>query len=146
MDAAGKRGSVEHSFRAQLESAGQVRIGGLMLAERTGDEGPLRPRVGGEFSSDLLHAYLELYSQAEDQLKNATVVVEVAQSQDSRALDSADAQFHDSETPGTRVAEAAVTIALLPPGDYVARAVINVSGRKAGQIVRPFRIIKKGNP
>jgi hypothetical protein len=36
-----------------------------------------------------------------------------------------------------------VTIALLPPGNYVARAVINVFGRKAGQIVRPFRILTK---
>ncbi len=33
-------------------------------------------------------------------------------------------------------------IALLPPGDYVARAIVNVAGRKAGQVTRPFRIIR----
>jgi VWFA-related protein len=143
LDDAGKRGSVEHAFRAQLESAGQVRIGGLLLAERLNANTPMRPAVGGEFSTDTLHAYLELYSEAEEQLKNASVVVEIAQSHDSPALDTAAANFHDSETPGMRIAESSVTIGLLPPGDYVARAVVNVFGRKAGQIVRPFRIVKK---
>ena len=33
-------------------------------------------------------------------------------------------------------------IALLPPGDYVARAVSSVSGRKVGQVVRPFRVTR----
>ena len=33
-------------------------------------------------------------------------------------------------------------IALLPPGEYVARAVVTVTGRKVGQVVRPFRVIR----
>jgi predicted Zn-dependent protease len=41
-----------------------------------------------------------------------------------------------------RVAEAGVPIALLPPGEYVARAVISVGGRKVGQVVRPFRVTR----
>jgi hypothetical protein len=41
------------------------------------------------------------------------------------------------------VGEAALPIALLSPGDYVVRAVINVFGRKAGQVVRPFRIVPR---
>jgi len=59
-------------------------------------------------------------------------------------LDSAEAVFPD--TPGggpVRVGQASVTIALLPPGDYVARAVISVFGRKTGQVVRPFTIVAK---
>jgi tetratricopeptide (TPR) repeat protein len=31
---------------------------------------------------------------------------------------------------------------LLPPGEYVARAVINIRGQKAGQVVRPFRVTR----
>ena len=79
-----------------------------------------------------------------DQLKNATVVMEVAQDETSRALDSTPARFLRGQ-PGEdkrRVAEAGVPIALLPPGEYVARAVISVSGRKVGQVVRPFRITR----
>ena len=33
-------------------------------------------------------------------------------------------------------------IGLLPPGEYVARAVISVSGRKVGQVTRPLRITR----
>jgi tetratricopeptide (TPR) repeat protein len=40
------------------------------------------------------------------------------------------------------VAEAGVPIALLPSGEYVARAVIFENGRKVGQVVRPFRIAR----
>jgi hypothetical protein len=59
---------VEHTFRAQLESAGQVRIGGLLLAARDCEDGPLRPAITGDFSGDFLHVYLELYSEAPEQL------------------------------------------------------------------------------
>jgi VWFA-related protein len=141
MDNAGKRGSVEHSFRAQLESAGQVRIGGPLLAERATAGSPLRPTILGEFSTDTVHAYLEVYSESEEQLNNTTVTIEVAHSNQGLAVDSAPLQFQPPDTSGTRVGEAAVTIALLPPGDYVARAIINVFGRKVGQLLRPFRIV-----
>jgi len=114
-----------------------------LLAERAGRGSPLHPTVSGQFSSDTLHAYLELYSDAEEQLKNATVVIEVAHRHDSTTLKSAAARFHESETPGTRVVEASVTLDSLPPGDYVARGIISLFGRRAGQIVRPFRIVKK---
>jgi VWFA-related protein len=144
VDSAGKRGSVEHTFQAQLESAGQVRIGGPLLAAREGESGPLRPAITGTFSGDLLHAYLELYSDAPEQLQNASVSIEVAQENVGRTLDSAPVVFQPAAS-GTRtlVGEAAVPIALLPPGAYVARAIITVFGRKAGQVVRPFRIVPR---
>ena len=31
---------------------------------------------------------------------------------------------------------------LVPPGDYVARAVVSTDGRKVGQVTRPFRVGK----
>lgn len=143
LDGTGRRGSVEHAFRAELESAGQVRIGGPLLAARDGGSGQLRPAVTGEFTGDVLHAYLELYSDAPEQLRNTSVVVEVAQRDVGRTLDSAPVIFQPAADPaGPLAGEAAVPIALLPSGDYVVRAVITVFGRKAGQVVRPFRIGK----
>jgi VWFA-related protein len=139
----GKRGSVEHTFRAQLMPAGQIRMSDLMIADNTGAAG-LRPAVSGDFTGDFLHGYVELVSDAPDQLKSAAVVMEVASNEQGRALDTAAAAFQDRPgTPDTRrAAEGAVPIALLPPGDYVARAVVTVAGRKAGQVTRPFRIIR----
>ncbi len=116
-DDQGKRGSVEHSFRAELASAGQVKIGGLLLAERAENVGPLRPAVSANFSSDFLQTYLELSSDAPEQLKNASVVVEVARGENDRALDSAVAVFHDTPDSGrVRVGEASVTIAVAAAG------------------------------
>ncbi len=144
IDSTGKRGSVEHSFRAQLESVGQVRIGGLLLAAREGDTGPLRPAITGDFASPFLHAYLELYSEAPEQLKNTSVVIEVAKEDEGRTLDSAPVAFQvTGDTTRVRVGEASVPIALLPPGNYVARAIVTVLGRKAGQVVKEFRIKKE---
>jgi tetratricopeptide (TPR) repeat protein len=49
----------------------------------------------------------------------------------------------DPKAPPTRRSvEGAVPIALLPPGEYVARAVVTVAGLKAGQVTRPFRILR----
>lgn len=144
IDDQGKRGSVEHAFRAELAAAGQVRIGGPLLAAREGVSGPIRPVIDGEFSSDVLHAYLELHADAPDQVRNASAVIEVAQRDVGLTLDSAPIVFQPStDLSRPRVGEAAVTIALLPPGNYVVRAVVMVMGRKAGQVVRPFKIVKR---
>ena len=144
MDDGGKRGSLEYSFRARLEEAGQVRIGGPLLATRENNTGPLRTAVSGDVSADVLHAYLELYSDAPEQLKNASVVIEIAQDAQTRAIESAPIRFGDAgEAPRSLVGEAALPISLLPPGDYVVRAVVNVFGRKAGQALRPFRIVRE---
>jgi VWFA-related protein len=143
VDDAGKKGSIEHTFDANVESVGQVRIGGPLLAARDNDTGPLRPAINGDFSSDILHAYFEFYSDAPEQLSNTSVVVEVAQQDVGRTLETAPLTFQPQTDPRVRVGEASVTIALLPPGDYVVRAVVNVFGRKAGQVVRPFRIVAR---
>jgi len=65
----------------------------------------------------------------------------VAQNETARALDSTPARFQ-LQGDHRRVAEAGVPIALLPPGDYVARAVVMVSGKKVGQVARPFRVTR----
>jgi tetratricopeptide (TPR) repeat protein len=143
VDGRGRQGSVEHAFRAQLASAGQVRATDLLIAESaTRPDARVIPAVAGVFTSDSLHAYLELYSDAPDVLEKATVTMEVAADEQSRPLDGAEARMQpiSPQSPDRRTAEAAVAIALLPPGDYVARAVINIDGRKAGQITRPFTI------
>jgi tetratricopeptide (TPR) repeat protein len=136
VDEAGRRGSVERTFTARITGFGQLHVTDLLIADNSvrGAQG-LPPAVA---------AYVELFSEAPEQLKNATVVMEVAQNESSRALDSIPARFQQLQTGGDRrrVAEAGVPIALLPPGEYVARAVISVSGRKVGQVVRPFRVTR----
>lgn len=144
-DGAGRRGSVQHSFRAQLTPAGQIRMTDLLIAE--GDhapEGGVMPAVAANFTGSMLQAYVELFSEAPQQLETASVVMEVAEREDGPTLDATAAALKEPGTPGgeRRTAEAAVPIALLPSGDYVARAVVSVAGRKVGRVSRPFRIVR----
>jgi VWFA-related protein len=143
VDDGGKRGSVEHTVNAKLTSAGQIHLTDLLLGEESGGSG-LSPTASAEFRGDMLHGYLELRSEAPEPLENAVVTLEIANNAQARAIDAAPAQFEKEAAPAPtrRVAEGAVPIALLPAGEYVARAVVTVAGRKVGQVSRPFRIVR----
>ncbi len=77
-----------------------------------------------------------------DLLKNSTVMFEVAADAQSRALDGAAGRVQPAtaDAPNRRALEGSIPVALLPPGDYVARAVVSTDGRKVGQVTRPFRV------
>ena len=139
-DDTGKSGSVEHTIRAQLTSAGQIHITDLLLGEDSAGGGGVNPTVSAEFKGNMLHAYVELHSEAPEPLKAASVALEIANGETTRAIDSVPARF-GSDEPTRRVAEGAIPIALLPPGEYIARAVVSAGGAKLGQVSRPFRIL-----
>jgi VWFA-related protein len=144
LDHEGHRGSVEHTFRAQVQSVGQLRIGELMLAQVTGSSASggvqVRPVVDPVVSSDSLYAYLEMYSEATPQLEGARVALEVAADPNARTLESAEIRLQAVENGGRRAGEGSVPIAFLPPGSYVARAVVSVDGRPVARVTRPFAI------
>ncbi len=100
------------------------------------------PVVGREFTSGAVNNYIELYAEAADVLKNTTVMFEVAQDAQARALDGAAGRVQPAtaDSPNRRTLEGSIPLALLPPGDYVARAVVSTDGRKVGQVTRPFRV------
>jgi VWFA-related protein len=143
VDDRGKRGSVDHTFRASLTAAGQVRATDLLIAEKRPAADGVVPIVGSEITSGTVTNYIELYSDAPEVLQNATVMFEVAQDEQARALDGAAGRVQPptpDAPPNRRALEGSVPVALLPPGNYVARAVISIDGRKAGQVSRPFRV------
>lgn len=143
VDDGGKRGSVERTFVARINGFGQLHVSDLLIADSAvrGMSG-LPPAVAADFTGDELHAYVELFSEVEEQLRGATVVLDVAQTESSRALNSAAARFQQVASPARRVAAGTVPIGLLSPGEYVARAIISVAGRRVGQVTRPFRVAR----
>ena len=147
VDDSGRRGSVERTITARLNGFGQLHATDLVLADNTTQNaGDAPPPVTADLNGDELYAYLELLSEATEQITNATVMIEVAQSAAGAAIDSVPARLQAAEMAEgrRRVVEAALPIGLLPPGEYVARAVISVSGRKVGQVIRPFRVSRTG--
>jgi VWFA-related protein len=139
----GRRGSVEHTFRAALEAAGQLRFADLLLAEVHPEAAPpVRPLVRPELETDVLHAYLEVYADASPLLESTTATVEIAAAPNGLALESSAVPFGPVEGGGRRAGETSVPVALLPPGDYVARAVVSVDGRPVARVTRPFRRVR----
>ncbi len=147
VDSDGRRGSVEHTFRAALQSAGQLRFGDLLLAEvRPEMTPPVRPVVRPELATSALHAYLEVYSEAAPQLEAATATLEVATEPNGVALERSPLPLGAVEGGDRRVGEGSVPVVLLPPGEYVARAVVSVEGRPVARVTRPFRIDRAAEP
>jgi VWFA-related protein len=144
VDERGRRGSVEHSFRAGLTEVGEVRATDLLIADEKTAAGSAQPVVGREFTSGTVANYIELYAEAADILKNTTVMFEVAKDEQARALDGAAGRVQPAtaDSPNRRTLEGSIPLTLLPPGDYVARAVVSTDGRRVGQVTRPFRVGK----
>ena len=140
VDDVGRRGSVEHAFEAKLTAAGQLRLGDLMLADMPARPGrEVRPSVDTRMTSEQVVGYVELTSEVPAVLDSAEVVLQVAPSASAPAIDTVSATI-DAPTVKRRVAEGRVPTDLLPPGDYVARAVVTVQGREFGRVTRPFRV------
>jgi tetratricopeptide (TPR) repeat protein len=138
-----KRGTAEHTFRATLTPVGPVQATDLLISDAARPEsGTPAPMGGTEITSGTMHGYIELYAEAADILKSATVIFEVAQNEQGRALDGASGRAKPPapEAPNRRTIEGSIPLALLAPGEYVVRAVVNVDGRRVGQITRPLRV------
>jgi tetratricopeptide (TPR) repeat protein len=142
-----RRGSVEHRFRAQLVEAGAIQGADLLLAEvGLSAPGEAEPVVSAEYTSDVIHALIELYAEAPEALARATVAFEVAESEESRAISSVPgtSALYTAGSRSARALQAAIPIGLLPPGEYVARAVIAADGTEVGRVARPFRVTRAG--
>ena len=144
MDTAGRRGSVQHTFRAEMTSLGQIRVGDLLIGVPGGAASPTTPAVAGEFTDpETLNGYVELAASSADALLGVSLQVEVAARGEERAIASSRAVLADAAGgSAVRTGQAVVRIDSLPAGDYVARAVIAVDGLTAGQIARPFRVTR----
>jgi VWFA-related protein len=143
VDEEGRRGSIQHAFRAQLTTAGELRVADLVIGENpSGGSAGAAPTVAGDFTdAEALHGYLELYADGPEALRRASVALEISAKEDSRALESMPARVDEGlSTASRRIAEGVLSIGVLPPGEYHARAVISVDGRKVGQVGRPFRV------
>ncbi|HEY7499827.1 MAG TPA: VWA domain-containing protein [Vicinamibacterales bacterium] len=142
IDDRGRRGSVEHNFRAALTPVGPYRVTDMVVADDRATPGTMTPVLSGEFTNGMVTGFIELYADSPDALKSATVVFEVAQNEGARALDGAagKTQPASADSPNKRAIEGSVPTALLPPGDYVIRAVVSADGQKLGHVARSFRV------
>jgi hypothetical protein len=131
---------VEHRFAAALTPAGQLRVGDLMLADApAGRRGDVRPSIDTRITSDAVVGYLEFTSDVPGLLGAAQVDLEVAPAEGAAAIGRAEMRI-EAPSVGRRVAESHLPTDLLPPGEYIARAVVSAGGRTVARVTRPFRL------
>jgi VWFA-related protein len=138
IDADGREGSVHHAVRGTLPNEGGVRVSDLILTEPVRG-GAVRPVVHLRLEAPALQAVMELGATEPKRLNDTRVTFEVADSADGEAIVSARGRL-GNESGGRRQVSAVVDVGVLPPGMYVGRAVVTVTGEDPITITRPFEV------
>jgi tetratricopeptide (TPR) repeat protein len=142
LDATGRAGSVEHPLTAGVSSVGSVEIADLLLAPAgVGAQSSVRLVADPTVESEAFGAYLELYPRSGSAVNDTSVLIEVAESDAAPAIGTVRAQLGEAKERGRLIAQALLPLALVPPGEYVARAVVTSGGDSVVQL-RPFRLAR----
>jgi len=146
IDAAGRRGSVEHPVRADRMSGGPLSAGDLMLADWTSaPAGEIPTRVEAQVSSGRLLAFTELYADSPAFWDRTRVEVDVVDGATGSILAWGQARLEGSGG-NRRSATAVVEVHDLPPGRYVALARVLQDAEEVADVRRPFRIVSPPVP
>lgn len=144
-DAAGGTGSVERKATARLTEIPPMQMSDLLLADEDPSQpGKWQPSVGGRASGEM-SGYLEVYSSDRQALGKATCRLEVAADETAPALVTGEARPAGPPEKGRRAVTARVGLDLLPPGTYIARALVMLDGRTLGRVARPFVVAPGGD-
>lgn len=141
VDDEGRTGSVHHSIHARLEDAGGgLAASDLLLAAEASTDAQARPTASSVMDSPILSATIELSGSDTRQLDGARVRVEVAETIDGPTLVTARTGLARRDNPSRRAYGSVLRLGLLPPGEYVARAVVSVPGEDERTVLRHFRL------
>ena len=138
VDAAGRRGTVDYHFRAELENAGPLKLSAMALGVmRPG----FRPRLqfGPEDAAAI--GYFELYGVS-PRGSEITVRMEISATRDGEALVASAAKLQTTEDEARRIVIAPLALAPLPPGDYVVCGIVSIDGRQVGRVYRTLRKVR----
>ena len=117
-------------------------MGDLILSSvrPEGRSGDIRPPVVVQVTDGQLGTYTELYTNKPGTLDETSVFFEVADSEDGPALQRSRAELRERPDKTMRQVMAIMPVGALPPGRYIARAVISASDKVVGKLTRPFTI------
>jgi hypothetical protein len=140
-DSEGKIGSIERKVDAWQMNATGLTVGDLVVGQAPTDgKGVLSPTIEPRVGNGRLAGVMEIYS-ASLALDGLKAVLEVVASETSRPLAASPMQIIQGSTPEVGVLQASLNTTALPPGRYLARAMVFQNGKPQGHIYRPFRIV-----
>jgi hypothetical protein len=134
VDAAGRSGAADTEIVAETVSAGPLKMSSLVLG--VSREGTFRPRL--QFSTEPVGiAYLDLFGGSVGSPVGA--IIEVLPIAGGNPIVTNRLAIESTADEGRFKATGSVPLGALPPGDYLARAIILVEGHPAGVVYRAFR-------
>lgn len=140
VDESGRGGSVHHSLTARLTRlGGGLSASDLILVAQPQTAGELpRPRPSTVIDNETVSAMLELTGTDQSLLGRARVTLQIADAENGNALVNVAAR---NVARGTvRAFAATMRLGVLPAGEYVARALVNVPGQPELRLTRPFML------
>ena len=147
IDAAGRRGSVEHPMRVPRLSGEPLAAGDLMLADQVSmPAGRIRPQIEAQVTSGRLLAFTELYARSPLRWDGTRLEVDVVDGAGGPVLARGPAVLAGPDGTRRRRATAVVAVPHLPPGRYVARALVMHGATEMARVRRPFRIVSQPVP
>jgi VWFA-related protein len=139
IDENGRAGSVHHSINARLtRTGGGLSVSDLMIIPQPPAGGELpRPRPSGVIDSETLTALVEMSGSDAGLLTRSKATIEIADAVDGSALVSVEAR-QAMRSNNLRAFAATLRLGVLPPGEYIARAILRTPGQPEVKLVRPF--------
>jgi VWFA-related protein len=139
VDASGRRVTAERPLNAELLHGVGFDASDLMLFERVGETSRLV--AGSAVRGRVMPVYLELYVDEVLPADRLGVQIEIVGADGTRR-GSAPLALRKGEEPGLHFAEGQVDVWALPPGKYVARALVTFGTKVARRVERHFEVIR----
>jgi hypothetical protein len=139
MDGRGRTGSVHHTIRAGLtRTSGRQEISDLLIAPEPQPPDPARLMPVPLVDTESISFQLSVAGQNNAQLANTSVTVQVAESATGPPITSVELPLALREGP-VRTFGGMVRLGLVPPGQYIARAVVSTPGQTETRVMKSFR-------
>jgi VWFA-related protein len=139
VDPDGHTGSVHHTIRAGFtRTAGRQDVSDLLIAPEPTPPDAARLMPVPLVDTESVSLQLSVVGQRNAQLANTAVTVQIAESTLAPPITSIELPLAVKEG-SLRTFGGLVRLGLLPPGEYVARAVVTAPGQPETRVMRAFR-------
>ena len=140
VDETGRGGSVHHSINAKLNRVtNSIGAGDLMLVPQPPTAGDLpRPRPSTVIDNETVSAMIELTGSDQAALGRTKVTLQISDAENGNPLVNVDAR--QVQRGNVRAFAATMRLGVLPPGEYVARAIITAPGQPEMRVTRAFML------
>jgi VWFA-related protein len=141
-DNEGRMASVERKVDVWDMTAPGLSVGDLLVGQLPADsKTSVVPSIEPTVSNGQLATLMEIYSADAQALKGLQAHVEIVTGEAGKPLTRTPMAIAAGASPEVGMLQAVVSTAALPPGRYLARAIVTDNGKPRGHILRPFRVV-----